>query len=58
MKVHELIEELEKYSGDLDVVITLGEDISYDESINLVCNRPVVRRGRKSTNTLIITDDS
>lgn len=56
MKVHELITELEKYPGDLDVVITLGEDISYDESISIVCNWPVVRPGRKGTNTLIITE--
>ena len=45
MKVHELITELEKYPGDLDIVVILGEDISYDESISLVCNWPVVMRG-------------
>jgi hypothetical protein len=55
MKVIELIEELEKYPGDFDVVIRLGQDISYDESISIVCDTPVVVR-RKNTNTLIITD--
>lgn len=56
MKVHELIAELEKYPGDLDIVVILDENISYDESITVICENPVVLRGRKGTNTLIITD--
>lgn len=55
MKVHELIAELEKYPGDLDVVITLGEDISYDESISIVCDCPMLYHDKR-INRLMITD--
>lgn len=42
MKVSELIEELEKFPGGLDIRIRLGEDISYDEVITIITDYPTV----------------
>lgn len=42
MTVKELIEELEKYPGNLDVRIQLGEDISYDDSITVITDYPML----------------
>lgn len=57
MKIHELITELEKYPEDLDIVIALSEDISYDESISVICESPTLYHDKR-INRLMITDGS